>query len=119
MRSIVLIVIPALVIALVITLAATWSPNGTGSTMTPMDRVDLTTFVVIVISRAWILWWSRRDAPDEVRRTAFQSAGIILMASVLPAGVYLERSFSLGAWFVLIAMLGAGGALLYWQPWRN
>jgi hypothetical protein len=119
MRLIIRVVIPALVVALVITLAATWSPNGTGSTMTPMDRVDLATFVVIVAGCAWDLWWSRRDATDEVRRTGLQSAGIILWASVLPAGVYLKRSFSLSAWFLLIAVLAAGGGLLFWQPWRD
>ena len=118
MRLVIVIAIPAVMIAIILTLAATWAPNGAESTMTAMDRVDLATFGVIVVAQAWQLWLARQDPVDEVRRLRLRSAAIFLWASVLPAEVYFERRSSLSAWFLVLAVLGGGGALLFYWAYR-
>ena len=112
-------VIGAPVLAIIDILFATWPPISAGSTMTPMDRVDLLTFAVIVVACAWDFWSARRYPADEARRERLRTAGIVLWVLVLPAGVYLKRGASLGAWFLLMALLGGGGAFLFYWPYQR
>src|SRR4051812_11426823 len=77
--------------------------------MTPMQKVDLATFVVVAVACAWDCWRAGRYPRDEARRVRLRAAGIALWVSVLPAGVFLSHAFNLGAWALLMAVLAGGG----------
>jgi hypothetical protein len=88
--------------------------------MTPHQKVDIVTFVLIAVACVWDLFRAGRYPSNVAREVRLKAVGILLWVSVLPAGVFLKGSSSLGAWFALMALLAAGGAFFfYWLPRRD
>jgi hypothetical protein len=87
--------------------------------MKPMDKIDLTIYVIIALACAWDFWKASQYPSDVARRERFRAAGLLWWVSVLPAGVFLQDTLSLVGWLLLMALVTGGGALLFYWPDRK
>ena len=87
--------------------------------MTPVHKVDLAAYVVIAVACAWDFWKASQYPSDVARQKRLRAAGLFLWISVLPAGVFLEDALGVVEWFLLLALILAGGALLFYWPARK
>jgi hypothetical protein len=89
--------------------------------MTLGQKLMLVAFLVGLVSAIWGFWLSRRDSTERARRVRRRMAGFVIMGSIIPAWVFLERPLSaLGpvgnlAYGALLMTLVATGLIIYWR----
>jgi hypothetical protein len=81
----------------------------------------LVAFLVGLVSGVWGFWLIRRDGTERARRVRRRMAGFVIMGSIIPAWVFLERPLSaLGpigniAYVAFLMTLVATGLIIYWR----
>jgi hypothetical protein len=87
--------------------------------MTSLQKVYLVLFALVALACIWDLLTAGKYPSRSARQVRFKALGLLVWFSCYPLSVFVMDALSVGAWFALLAALGAVGALFFYWPLRK